>query len=501
MSYDFLEQLGRSAFSRRDLLRYGGMGIGAFTTGGFAQTFSTKKVDVHIQLIASNSTAQILSGAATNTYRYTARLLSGPRQTLRPIFGSFLGPTIHLWKGQRVRVDFYNQLAEDAVVHFHGLEVPHSADGHPLNTVAPGGTFRHEFEVVNNAGTYWYHTHTDMRTGFQVNKGLAGLIIIHEPIEEKLGLPSGNYDIPIVMQDRRFNTSNQFMHSTGSQTGFLGDKILINGFYAQNLSVGTRPYRLRLLNGCNSRILKVAWDNAMPMTVIGTDGGLLNQPVTKPYLVMSPGQRRDVWVDFGQYGLGTQMKLVSQAFDRGGPGSGMPAQGTPMDLLDVTVNQSITSSAILPSSLASFPIWQEANAVNVGNARTFGLEYMGMWTINGNTFELNNYTNDEIVQMNQLEVWEVRNDLIGALEQPHPMHFHGPQFQVCYRQNTDPGAWYDTIKDGYVDEGWQDTILAFPRERVKILTKWTRHPGLFLYHCHNLEHEDMGMMRNLYAIP
>ncbi len=501
MSFDFLERFEKSAISRRDLLRYGGMGVGAFATGGIARALAPRKIDVHIQLIASNSSAQILSGSATSTYRYTARLLSGPRQTLKPIPGSFLGPTIHLWKGQRVRIDFYNQLAEDTVVHFHGLEVPHNADGHPLHTVAPGGSWKHEFEVVNNAGTYWYHAHTDMRTGFQVNKGLAGLIIVHELIEEKLGLPSGNFDVPIVIQDRRFNASNQFIHSTGSQLGHLGNYICINGMFGQTLNIGTRPYRLRLLNGCNSRNLKVAWNNGMPMTVIGTDGGLLNQPIEKPYLMMSSGQRRDIWVDFSQYPVGTQIKLVSQAFDRGGAGSGTPAQGTPMDLLNVNVSQSISSSASLPSSLASFPIWQEANAVNFGNERTFALEYMSMWTINGNTFELSNYTNDEIITMNQLEVWEVRNDLIGALEQPHPMHFHGPQFQICNRENTDPGTWYDTISEGFVDEGWHDTVFAFPRERVKLLTKWTKHSGLFLYHCHNLEHEDMGMMRNLMVVP
>lgn len=491
--------VGRSPITRREALKWGAAGAGALAFGGVASAFQTKSFDVHIRLFASPVEAQILAGPTTSIYQYTARLLKGPKGTLKSLPGSILGPIIRLKRGQRVKIEFVNGLAEPTVTHFHGLHVPFAADGHPLNTVAPGGSWSHEFTVMNRAGTYWYHAHTDMRTGFQVNKGLAGLLIVEEDTERWLKLPSGSNDIPVVIQDKRFSASNQILHSTGSQSGHLGNTILINGVAGAALSVGTTDYRLRFLNGCNARILKLAWSNGMPMTVLGTDGGLLESPVEHPYLMLGPGERRDVYVDCSGYPEGTVFQLVSEAFQKGGAGSGTPAQGSHMSLMNVSVDYAFASSPFLPSTLRPYTKWSKGDTVNQGNPRVFGLEYMGMWTINGNVFELNNYTNDEMIQLNQLELWQIRNDLPQGFEQPHPIHFHGPQFQIVERTGDLESAWYDTVREGFVDDGWHDTVLAFTGERVEIATKWTDYQGLFLYHCHNLEHEDMGMMRNLFV--
>lgn len=115
------------------------------------------------------------------------------------------------------------------------------------------------------------------------------------------------------------------------------------------------------------------------------------------------------------------------------------------------------------------------------------------WTINGRTFRMREVANDEKVRLNTLEVWEFINEgggmgMMGGMNMPHPMHLHGMQFQVLKRRGV--------RHEGYVDEGWKDTVLLMPGERIRLLVRFGDYAGLFLYHCHNLEHEDMGMMRN-----
>jgi FtsP/CotA-like multicopper oxidase with cupredoxin domain len=132
--------------------------------------------------------------------------------------------------------------------------------------------------------------------------------------------------------------------------------------------------------------------------------------------------------------------------------------------------------------------------VNAGHPKRFNLEMRHMtWTINGRTFRMDQVDNDEKVRLNSLEIWEFINEgggmeMMGGMIMPHPLHLHGKQFQILERRGV--------VHDGYVDEGWKDTVLLMPGERIKILVRFGDYPGLFLYHCHNLEHEDMGMMRN-----
>jgi len=152
-------------------------------------------------------------------------------------------------------------------------------DGHPHSVIDPGKEFVYEFQVTNRAGTYWYHPHPHNRTGPQVYQGLAGLLLIGDDEESALNLPSGNEEILCVLQDRQFDASNQLRYLAGGMMeqaqGFLGDRVLVNGRERPALTLATRAYRLRILNGSNARIYKLAWSDASPMTVIGGDGGLL----------------------------------------------------------------------------------------------------------------------------------------------------------------------------------------------------------------------------------
>lgn len=461
--------------------------------------------DVEVALKAIESEAQILSGRATSVYRYQGEVLSGPANALRTIPNSYLGPIFNVKKGQAIRVHFTNELPEESIVHWHGLHVPVEADGHPRLAIKPGQTYVYDFTVLDRAGTYWYHPHPHGRTGPQAYYGLAGLFLISDDEESSLDLPSGDYDVPVVIQDRLFNEDNQLVYGGNGMMdqmmGFLGDRVLVNGQPDVTLPVATRPYRLRLHNGSNSRIYKLGWEDGTPMTVIATDGGLLEQSIQKDYITLAPAQRIDLWMDFSGREVGSQVRLINLPSAAPGGGAAFPIMTTQIDYAE-------NISATMPERLPMIHWHNEADAINRLSPRNFTLAMsagMGMgWTINGRTFEMTNVAQDEVVKLGDLEVWQFTNQSGGGrgmmgegMALPHPMHIHGLQFQIIEREISAAGrAAWDTLSDGFVDEGWHDTVLVMPGESVKVLLKFEDFTGLYLYHCHNLEHEDMGMMRN-----
>jgi FtsP/CotA-like multicopper oxidase with cupredoxin domain len=183
-----------------------------------------------VRLEAIPDSVAILPGRCTAVLRYTAAVESGDPSVLEPIPDTYLGPIFRLNQGDRLRVRFLNHLGEPTIVHWHGLVVPDSMDGHPRFAVGDGGEFVYDFTVLNRAGTYWYHPHPDMTTGPQVVRGLAGLFLTSDSEEAALGLPRDEFDLPIVIQDRAFDASNQIEYWTGGMHGsFLGDRILVNG--------------------------------------------------------------------------------------------------------------------------------------------------------------------------------------------------------------------------------------------------------------------------------
>ena len=171
-----------------------GLAAVAGTAGG-SRAFGRDGPDVELTLAAEPADVQILPGAATNVWRFTARVVTGPQEIVQQLPGSYLGPVIRLRRGQRVRVRFTNRLQEGSIVHWHGLDVPEEADGHPRLAIGPGREYLYDFEVTNRAGTYWYHTHPHMRTGAQVYHGLAGLLLVSDPEEDALGLPSVEHEL------------------------------------------------------------------------------------------------------------------------------------------------------------------------------------------------------------------------------------------------------------------------------------------------------------------
>jgi FtsP/CotA-like multicopper oxidase with cupredoxin domain len=468
---------------------------------------------LELELHAVPDRISLLMGTATNVWRYRTKVLKGDPQSVTHHPDSPLGPVIRVQRGTRVRIQFINELPQPSIVHWHGLIVPEAADGHPRFAVGPGGRYRYEIEVINRAGTYWFHPHPHGMTGSQVYAGLTGLFIVTDDEERALGLPDGDRDVSLVIQDRSFTRDNQLRYiGTGSgmmgmmasMMGFLGDRIHVNGRPEFTLAAERRPYRLRLVNGSNSRIYKLAWNDGTPLTVIGTDGGLLAAPVHRPYVTLAPSERVELWIDFSSRAAGEQVDLVSLPFDAstggGMMGGGSLAQGSAFPVLKVKVEQGAAVSGKFPERLASIAPLQPELAHNLNNPREIRVTTNSMrWSLNGRLFEMEGVASDEVVHLGATEVWEFINEagmgMMGSM--PHPLHVHGVQFRVIDRR-VHPSAMvaWRSVSEGYVDEGWKDTTLVMPGERVRVLVRFEHYSGLFLYHCHNLEHEDMGMMRN-----
>lgn len=462
-------------------------------------------VDVDFRLRARRDTVPILPGAPSEVWRYEAAIFHGPANTLTPVSASYPGPLIRLRRGQRVRARLENRLPEDTTVHWHGLHVPPDVDGQPRLPIKPGDNMTVAFDVRDRAGLYWYHPHPHGadggRVGFQSYAGLAGPLVIEDDIERALGLPDGEQELILILQDRSFAGDNELTYLGGMGSmmtrmqGFLGDRVLVNGRPPETRDVGTRAYRLRILNGSNARIYKLAWSDGQPVTVIGTDGGLLAKPQRLPYVTLAPAQRVDVWIDLSQAEVGHQLSLVSDPYHGGMMGgmmgrSALPA-GARFDLLGLRVTDRVRDGRSLPQSLDPELATPPVTAATPIRRFELGMRMMRGFSINGRQFEGAKVADDEIVALGDTEIWEFANDT----RMPHPMHVHGLQFAVIGRQTFSGRRGWSGLDAGLVDAGLHDTVLVLPGERVRVALTFNDFKGLYVYHCHNMEHEDNGMMR------
>jgi FtsP/CotA-like multicopper oxidase with cupredoxin domain len=404
-------------------------------------------------------------------------------------------------------------------------------DGHPDCAVDPGETFVYEFEILNRAGMYFYHPHPHEVTATQVYRGLAGAILVDDEEQRSLGLPSGEFELPIVIQDRTFNDANQLIYGRGmhmSMFGFYGERILVNGRVDPRFEVASRAYRLRVLNASNARIYKLAWDDGTPITVLGVDGGLLEAPETRPYVMLAPGERLDVWADFSGRAVGSRPTLRSGRFYGALPrmaqhmmggmmvDSDLPPDGDyPIAVFDVA--RAVNDSPALPMSLAKIPRRRVEDAANVDHPAAIEISEARMsMLLNGRPYG-DVIRPGERFPVDSLQIIDIFRDQAGGgmggmgmmgrgmgmmgqgmgmmLSMRHPIHLHGQQFQIVSRavQGTDEA--YASVRHGFVDTGLKDTVLVSPGERVRILKPFDDFKGRFMFHCHILEHEDMGMMR------
>lgn len=465
--------------------------------------------DVELNLTAAPDEISVLPGALTRVWRFTGKVAKGPADTLTSLPGSYLGPVIRLRRGQKVRIRFLNQLPEDSIVHWHGLDSPEAADGHPRLAIGTGKEYVYEFEVTNRAGTYWYHPHPHMRTGAQVYHGLAGLLLVQDTEEDALKLPSGDNEHLCVLQDRTFDEQNQLVYRNGGMngmmsnvTGFLGDRMMVNGRPVPTTEVDAAWHRVRLINCSNARIYKLAWSRDIPVAVIGGDGGLLEKPLLQQVITLAPGQRADVLLDLTGLEAGTDLHLQSMGFPETDANVGRMGMmdttskvpnGAKLRLMTLHIGDRKGEAFHLPSRLSTFDsTW---SLIPDAEIRTVPISFQRMrWLLDGRTFVMDGVAPEETVQAGSIHVWEFVNQTNRmGMEAAHPIHIHGPQFRVVTRIG---GSTANSLREGIIDSGWKDTVLVLPGETVRVQVPFTRHPGIYLYHCHILEHEDMGMMRN-----
>jgi len=416
----------------------------------------------------------------------TEQVWPGQDTQLVTINGSYPGPSVVIDKGQTFTANVINNLNEVVTTHWHGVSTPANMDGHPRDAINPGSSYTYTFPVINRGGTYFYHAHADMLTAKQVYRGFAGFFIVKDPAEN-YNLPSGAYDVPLCIQDRRTADIPNFTYNPGSpeQTwGYLGDTVLVNGTPDAYLEVGKTLYRFRLLNGSNARVYKIAFSDSRAFNIIATDGGLKDAPVSATQFNLAPGERVEILVDFSGDTKGTNVTLRSLAFTHGGT---LPyKQGIALDIIRFDVTNNSSSGGVVPSAFSPINYYDPGQVVT---SRTFTLTMGGthpMHKINGLTFDINRV--DWETRLNSLEKWRI----VNATADYHPMHTHEAQWQVLSRNNNTnlPPS----------DKGWKDTVNLSPGETVEVLVKFTDHKGLYLFHCHNLEHEDDGMMLNFEII-
>ena len=421
---------------------------------------------------------------------------------------TYINPILRVRKGSRFQTTLRNELNEETVIHWHGFRVDFNNDGHPFFAVGKGEELNYDFTVIDRSGSYWYHPHPHGRTGYQAYFGLASMFIIEDEDEDNLrnalDLSLGVTDIPLILQDKTFNSDGSLFYQQRLM-GFYGNTPVVNLTPNPYLEVSPRIYRFRLLNGANARLFRLSIRNGssvVPFYLIGVEGGLLSSPIQVNEILLSPGERADILVDFRNFTDGSILRLYNSSHGLGNMGMGMGGMGADSDdsefeVLEFRVKGSSSYDRSIPSTLSV------VNSIPTSGVftRIFPLGIAQMrFNIDGKVWDSSNPLRDYGYNFNNntVEVWEFVNNT-GMY---HPMHIHGYQFQVIERSNSPQGIRNLAIDNKGLmatDYGWKDTVLVAPSERVKVAVDFTHsfnYEQVYLLHCHILEHHDLGMMVN-----
>lgn len=418
-------------------------------------------------------TAAIQSISIQEAY---VQVLDGPPTYMWTYGGLYPGPTIRRPTGQTTRITFYNNLPAIAgamTVHHHGSHAPSIDDGQATGSAylfAPGTSRTYTYSGREDGGNErgaleFYHDHRMGEAGLNVWMGLQGLWILDDPADPAT-LPSGAYEMPLLIADRQFDEENRLVYFY-DQFGTYGDKVLVNGVHQPYVDVADRKYRLRILNGSNARIYILTLSNdpkgvgsGQAFTQIGTESGLLPGPVTRTAMDFGPAERLDVVVDFAGM-LGQEVYLMDAY------------QVVP--LLKFRVTQHVTSDpSSVPPTLRTLPDLGPATV-----QRHFSFDFTSNhWTINGKTFDPGRV--DAHPLLGSTEEWTFTNPTGSA----HLVHIHDVD-QQCVSRNGKPAYPYEAMK-----ETWN----VGPGETLVLKLRFTDHIGVYMMHCHIMEHEDDGMM-------
>jgi spore coat protein A, manganese oxidase len=465
-----------------------------------------------------------------------------PPATLWGYEGQYPGPVIEARQGQPIEMEWQNDLpkrhifpadphihgamppapAVRTVPHLHGARTPSASDGLPEKWFTPGQSVLYHYPNEQQAATLWYHDHALGITRLNVYAGLSGFYLLRDRQEMGMNLPTGDYEIPLVVQDRTLDDEGQLVYAPTKEDGtkappgvwapeFFGDLPVVNGAIYPYLEVEPRIYRLRILNGANARFFRLYLNLAarptdIPSLVsfhqIGSDGGFLAAPASMNKLLVGPAERADLIVDFS----GLDGRTVTLANDAPSPYPGwaaLMAEHAPLnELMQFRVTRPLAAGGhafSLPEAL-TLPRYDPAQAV-----RTRDFVLTERLDAHGNTLGvlINNHGYDDPVTespvLGSLEKWR----FINTTDDAHPMHLHLVQFQILERQGFDMAAFTQgrlqlvgTARPPEANEaGWKDTAVVNPRDVLSILARFQGYAGRYVFHCHMLEHEDNDMMR------
>ena len=454
----------------------------------------------HATLVAHPVQREMLAGKPTTFWQYDA--MNGGALPVDASQGPVIGPLIDVREGDTVEIRFVNRLAQPSTIHWHGLPVPPDQDGNPADPVAPGATRVYRFTLpAGSAGTYWYHPHPHMMSAEQVFRGLAGPIVVRAAADPLAAWPERH----LFFSDLRLASDGSIPPNDMMDwmNGREGQFVLVNGARRPRIVV-TTDERWRVWNGCNARYLKLSLGTAS-FAQVGTDGGLLEAPrdgLTE--LLLAPGERAELIV---RAGAGSRQTVLTAAvYDRRkmtmSEGSSLPADPA-RALADISFappEKNGQAPRALPAKLAViaplaasavrksvvFSEKMDMAAMHRPGASAHGMPAGMTFMINGSTFDPTRVTLTS--RRDEVEIWSIEN----RTDMDHPFHLHGTQFQIIERQSG--GV---TTPEPY--RAWRDTVNVQPEETVRIAT--VQHmAGERMFHCHILEHEDLGMMGTLRVV-
>lgn len=411
--------------------------------------------------------------------------------------GPVVGPLIDVREGDTVEIRFVNRLPQPSTIHWHGLPVPPDQDGNPSAPVAPGASHVYRFTLPKgSAGTYWYHPHPHMMTAEQVFRGLAGPFVVRAADDPLAGWPERNLFVSDLKLARDGTIASNDMMDW--MNGREGQFVLVNGARRPRIEIAGDE-RWRVWNACSARYLRLAFDDGRAFEQAGTDGGLLETPRRVTSLLLAPGERAELLVRAGD--RASRAVLVAAEYDRrkmamsdDGHGSLPPDPALP--LADVAFAPAAARS--LPATLRAVPelgkpvadktvafgeeMDMDAMMAGPAHGRPSGMRF----TINGDVYAPHRATLTS--RAGDVERWTIRNET----DMDHPFHLHGTQFQVIERASG--GA-----RTPEPFRAWRDTVNVRSGETVTLLTTQDLR-GERMFHCHILEHEDLGMMGTLKVV-
>ncbi|HHO68069.1 MAG TPA: twin-arginine translocation signal domain-containing protein [Gammaproteobacteria bacterium] len=470
----------------------GGMGGGGMGGGAGGATAPVYELPLNIPPVL----APVSSSASHDLYvisqeNASLEIIPGTRTDILGYEGMTPGPTIRVDANRRTIVrQVNNTLDTRTTTHLHGGHIDPRYDGHPIDLIGPGEFKDYDYSNKQLPATLWYHDHTMDLTGDQVYAGLAGFYLVDDDYERSLGLPAGDYEVPLVVQDRTFAADGSLVYRDNFRgMGEFGDTILVNGTPYPRFEVANRKYRFRLLNGSNARFYNFTLSNGGRFIVIGTDGGLLDAPVALNSLSVSPAERYDFIIDFSNVPVGQSVTLNNTGGGGMGGGGGGGGGGNTFDIMRFDVAREEIDDSIVPQTLRRV---ERIDPAGAATTRRWVFDRRGRantpWTINGRPYDPE-YVGAR-VKLGTTEIW----DLVNRTGMIHPVHIHDLQFQILDINGRTPPPHL---------AGWKDTFQLPPGGRIRVIGRYDDYVSdpndvttSYMMHCHILEHEDHAMMVN-----